>query len=220
MGRQPPVGRTLLDALEEAPKAEQAAAQPGMIYIPGGTFQMGSDNHYPEEAPVHRVAVDGFWIDRTPVTNRQFKEFVKATGYVTVAEQVPDAKDYPGALPHMLYAGSLVFQKSSGPVDLRNPGMWWAFVQGANWRHPLGPKQRPVQEGKPPGRAHRLCRRTGLCALGRQGPADRSRVGICGLRRPGRGRICVGPRVRARRQADGQYLAGRVPAPESADRRL
>ena len=80
-----------------------------MVFIPGGTFRMGSDHHYPEEAPSHRVAVDGFWIDRTPVTNRQFKEFVNATGHVTDAEIVPDPKDYPGALPHMLYAGSLVF---------------------------------------------------------------------------------------------------------------
>ena len=109
-----------------------------MILIPGGTFRMGSDKHYPEEAPVHRVTVDAFWMDRTPVTNGQFKQFVKATGYVTIAEQVPSAKDYPGALPHMLYAGSLVFQKASGPVDLRNPNNWWAFVKGANWRHPLG----------------------------------------------------------------------------------
>ncbi|MGO4837781.1 formylglycine-generating enzyme family protein, partial [Rhizobiaceae sp. 2RAB30] len=79
-----------------------------MAYIPGGTFRMGSDHHYKEEAPSHRASVDGFFIDRMPVTNRQFKEFVRTTGYVTVAEQVPDAKDYPGALPHMLYAGSLV----------------------------------------------------------------------------------------------------------------
>ena len=87
--------------------------------------------HYPEEAPAHRVRVDGFFIDQTPVTNRQFKEFVKATGYVTVAEKVPDAANYPGALPHMLYAGSLVFQKASGPVDLTNPSLWWDFVAGA-----------------------------------------------------------------------------------------
>ena len=85
------------------------AVPAGMIAIPGGTFRMGSDQHYPEEAPVHRVTVDGFWIDRTPVTNRQFKEFVRATGHVTFAEIPPDPKDYPGALPHMLYAGSLVF---------------------------------------------------------------------------------------------------------------
>ncbi|QKK34518.1 formylglycine-generating enzyme family protein (plasmid) [Rhizobium indicum] len=109
-----------------------------MVLIPGGTFRMGSDTHYPEEAPSHRVTVDDFWMDRVPVTNGEFKQFVKATGYVTIAEQVPDARDYPGALPHMLYAGSLVFHRASGPVDLRNPNNWWAFVKGASWRHPLG----------------------------------------------------------------------------------
>jgi sulfatase modifying factor 1 len=80
-----------------------------MVWIPGGTFQMGSNDHYPEEAPAHRVSVDGFSIDRTPVTNRQFKAFVKATGHVTTAQLPPDPKDYPGALPDMIYAGSLVF---------------------------------------------------------------------------------------------------------------
>ncbi|MGA8886125.1 MAG: SUMF1/EgtB/PvdO family nonheme iron enzyme, partial [Pseudolabrys sp.] len=80
-----------------------------MVRIPGGTFRMGSDRHYPEEAPVHHVTVDGFWIDRSPVTNREFRKFVNATNYVTFAEKVPDPKDYPGALPHMLKPGSLVF---------------------------------------------------------------------------------------------------------------
>ena len=89
----------------------------GMVRIDGGTFRMGSDRHYPEEAPVHRVSVDGFWIDRTPVTNRQFKDFVKATGHVTFAEIVPDPKNYPNALPHMIYAGSLVFSPPPGPVE-------------------------------------------------------------------------------------------------------
>ena len=89
-----------------------------MIRIPGGMFRMGSDKHYPEEAPVHRVAVDGFWIDRTPVTNRQFKRFVFATGHKTFAEIPPDPKDYPGALPHMLYAGSLVFMPPT--LDVRS----------------------------------------------------------------------------------------------------
>jgi formylglycine-generating enzyme required for sulfatase activity len=101
---------------------------------------MGSDKHYPEEAPVHRVTVDGFWIDRTPVTNRQFKEFVRATGHVTFAEIPPDPKKYPGALPHMLYAGSLVFTPPNRPVNLRNFGEWWRYLKGANWRHPYGPK--------------------------------------------------------------------------------
>jgi len=78
--------------------APAATPTTDMIRIPGGTFRMGSDRHYPEEAPVHRVAVDGFWIDCTPVTNRQFKEFVKATGHVTFAELTPDPKNYPGIL--------------------------------------------------------------------------------------------------------------------------
>ncbi|MBM6579622.1 formylglycine-generating enzyme family protein [Microvirga sp. BT689] len=112
----------------------------GMIQIAGGTFRMGSEEHYPEEAPVHRVTVGDFWIDRTPVTNRQFREFVQATGHVTVAEKVPDPRDYPGALPHMLKAGSLVFDPPPHPVDLQDWSQWWAFTFGATWRRPYGPK--------------------------------------------------------------------------------
>lgn len=119
---------------------QQSDARNGMIRIPGGTFRMGSDKHYPEEAPVHRVTVDAFWMDRTPVTNRQFKAFVRATGHVTSAQIVPERKDYPGALDHMLYAGSLVFVPPVRPVDLRNWGEWWTFLKGADWRHPYGPK--------------------------------------------------------------------------------
>lgn len=110
----------------------------GMVLIPGGTFQMGSDHHYPEEAPAHRVTVSPFWIDSTPVTNRQFREFVQATGYVTVAELAPDPKEYPGALPHMLKPGSLVFSPPRHPVDLRDWSQWWRFEFGANWRRPRG----------------------------------------------------------------------------------
>src|SRR5580704_18107189 len=90
-----------------------------MVLITGGTFLMGSDHHYPEEAPAHRVTVESFWIDPTPVTNRQFKRFVLATGYKSTAEILPDPKDYPGALPHMLYAGSLVFVRPKSTFDLR-----------------------------------------------------------------------------------------------------
>jgi formylglycine-generating enzyme required for sulfatase activity len=111
-----------------------------MMYIPGGTFRMGSDRHYPEEAPVHRVRVDGFWMDRHPVTNRKFREFVRATGHVTFAEIAPDPKDYPGALPDLLFAGSLVFKKPDHQVDLRNWAEWWTFLKGADWRHPYGPR--------------------------------------------------------------------------------
>ena len=110
----------------------------GMVELPGGTFRMGSDRHYPEEAPVHRVTVGPFWIDRAPATNRQFRQFVEATGYVTVAEIAPDPKDYPGALPQMLKPGSLVFTPPRHPVDLRDWSQWWRFEFGANWRRPNG----------------------------------------------------------------------------------
>lgn len=110
----------------------------GMVFVPGGTFAMGSEKHYPEEAPVHRVTLDSFWIDETPVTNADFRRFVKATGYVTYAEIPPRAEDYPGALPHMLKAGSLVFRPPPGRVDLRDWAQWWEFRFGANWQHPYG----------------------------------------------------------------------------------
>ncbi len=121
------------------------AAQPqdmgcGRVWIPGGTFRMGSERHYPEERPVHRVAIDGFWIDRTPVTNAMFRRFVEATGHVTFAELPPDPAAYPGALPEFLHPGSLVFVKPPGRVDLRDFGNWWRFLLGADWRHPQGPE--------------------------------------------------------------------------------
>ncbi len=119
-------------ALRTRPKA-------GMVFIQGGEFAMGSDHHYVEEKPAHRVKVDGFFMDTAPVTNAEFRRFVKETGHVTFAEIAPDAKDYPGALPHMLRAGSLVFKKSQGPVDLTNWSNWWTFGFGADWRHPYGP---------------------------------------------------------------------------------
>jgi sulfatase modifying factor 1 len=125
-------------AIQRAAIAQQYPGDAEMVLIPGGTFHMGSDRHYPEEAPVHRVTVDPFWIDHTPVTNRQFGDFVGATGHVTTAEIVPDPKDYPGALPHMLYAGSLVFVPPAHPVDMRDWSQWWHFMKGADWRHPNG----------------------------------------------------------------------------------
>src|SRR3984957_16363918 len=99
----------------------------GMLYVSGGTFRMGSDKHYPEEAPVHSVTVDGFWMDRTPVTNRRFREFADSPGYGPLTEIAPRPRDYPGALPHMLKAGSLVFDPPDHPVDLRNFANWWSF---------------------------------------------------------------------------------------------
>jgi formylglycine-generating enzyme len=124
----------------KARRAGGLKAQPKteMVFVPGGEFTMGSDRHYAEENPTHRVKVDGFFIDTTPVTNAEFARFVKETGHVTFAEIAPDPKDYPGALPHMLRAGSLVFVKSQGPVDLTNWSNWWTFGFGADWRHPYG----------------------------------------------------------------------------------
>jgi formylglycine-generating enzyme len=119
---------------------EQCVSHPDMAHIPDGTFRMGSDRHYPEEAPAHRVSIDPFWIDRRPVTNREFRRFVNATGYVTFAEIIPKAEDYPGALPHMLKAGSLVFTPPKHAVDLSDWSQWWSFKFGANWRRPYGPR--------------------------------------------------------------------------------
>src|SRR5262245_10633257 len=110
-----------------------------MVEIPGGTFRMGSDRFYPEERPVREASVDGFWIDRHPVTVAEFRRFVKATGHVTWAELPPEQEDYPDADPEQLVPGSLVFRKTAGPVDLRDFGNWWSWTPGAEWRHPEGP---------------------------------------------------------------------------------
>jgi len=121
-----------------APHAPATATRRDMVWIPGGTFRMGSDHHYPEEAPVHHVTVDGFWIDTTPVTNAQFRAFVEATGYVTWAEIAPDPADYPGAKASMLKAGGLVFTPPKKAVALDDWSQWWRFTFGAQWRRPHG----------------------------------------------------------------------------------
>ncbi len=123
----------------------------GMVWIPGGEFSMGSE--LPSEGvctmatmiavedakPIHRVYVDGFWMDKTVVTNEQFEKFAKATGYKTVAELTPSKEDFPNAPPELLVAGSLVFTPPAEPVKLDNVAQWWSYVPGANWRHPTGP---------------------------------------------------------------------------------
>jgi len=111
----------------------------GMCCIKSGEFLMGSDRFYPEERPSRRVRVSRFWIDRGPVTNREFSLFVNATGYRTLAETVPDAADYPGIHADYANVGSLVFERSEGPVPLGDPSLWWSFCIGADWRHPTGP---------------------------------------------------------------------------------
>ncbi|WP_019972290.1 formylglycine-generating enzyme family protein [Mycobacterium sp. 141] len=109
------------------------------VELPGGAFRMGSTRFYPEEAPVHTVTVASFAIDKYPVTNAQFAEFVAATGYVTVAERPLDPALYPGVAQQDLLPGALVFRPTAGPVNLRDWRQWWDWAPGANWRHPFGP---------------------------------------------------------------------------------
>jgi formylglycine-generating enzyme len=129
MGQQPIVAAGL------------ARADPvkGMVWIPEGRYRMGSNDFYPEERPVRPVHVPGFWIDQRPVTTIDFRRFVKATGYVTIAERAPTAADYPDADPALLVPGSLVFHATLGPVDLSDFRNWWSWIPGADWRHPEGP---------------------------------------------------------------------------------
>jgi formylglycine-generating enzyme required for sulfatase activity len=139
----------------------QAIAPDGMVWIPGGEFSMGArDPENMNDAvgmlatrdsrPIHRVYVDGFWMDRTEVTNEQFAAFVKATGYVTVAERTPRAEDFPGAPPENLVAGSVVFSPPNHPVPLNNHFQWWTYIKSANWKHPLGPDSSIVGKEKFP----------------------------------------------------------------------
>jgi formylglycine-generating enzyme required for sulfatase activity len=135
-------------------------APKGMVWIPGGEFSMGAQNPpnmddvgmkaTVDSRPVHRVYVDGFYMDRTDVTNADFEKFVKSTGYVTVAERKPRADDYPGAPPENLVAGSVVFHPPDHAVELSNHYQWWTYVRGANWRHPLGPDSSIIGKGKYP----------------------------------------------------------------------
>ncbi len=111
----------------------------GMVWIPGGTFAMGSVGFYPEESPVHDASVRGFWMDEDPVTVAEFGRFIAATGYMTVAERAPDPALYPGVAPENLVPGSLVFRRPPGPVPVDDVGRWWSWVPGASWRRPEGP---------------------------------------------------------------------------------
>ncbi|HEX2524047.1 MAG TPA: formylglycine-generating enzyme family protein, partial [Terriglobia bacterium] len=110
-----------------------------MIWIPGGAFWMGSEAGQTDERPVHRVSVEGFWMDKTEVTNEQFARFVQETGYTTTAERRPDPKDFPGVPLENLVAGAIVFAPPPGDVPLDNHYAWWRYQSGANWRQPEGP---------------------------------------------------------------------------------
>lgn len=132
----------------------------GMVWISGGEFSMGAQDPpggdmvgmqaTTDSRPIHRVYVDGFFMDKTDVTNAQFTEFVKATGYITVAEKTPTLEEFPGALPENLYAGGVVFTPPDHPVGLNDHFQWWKYVKGANWRHPSGPNSTIKGKGNYP----------------------------------------------------------------------
>jgi formylglycine-generating enzyme required for sulfatase activity len=127
----------------DASQSREAPGPPpeGMVWIPPGEFWMGSEDESMRDArPIHRVKLEGFWMDRTEVTNAQFARFVRETRYVTVAERKPDPKDYPGVPADKLVAGSIVFTPPAEPVPFDNPLVWWSYVPGADWRHPEGPQ--------------------------------------------------------------------------------
>ena len=139
-----PIAMKIMDAMPIDEPSAMPAPQPDehgeMVWIPGGPFVMGSDRHYPEEAPAHKVTVHGFWMDSHAVTNAEFTRFVDETGYVTLAEKPAKAEDYPGAKPELLEPSSVVFVKPTSIVDMSNAYNWWTYVKGANWRHPRGPE--------------------------------------------------------------------------------
>ncbi len=137
-------------AAQNGRKAKSDGAAPaGMVWIPAGEFEMGSDDRggpmcgggeaVADARPSHRVRLPGFWMDRTEVTNEQFARFVAATGYLTVAERPLDPKEFPGVPPEELVPGSLVFTPTGDPVPLEDYRRWWRYQKGANWRHPDGP---------------------------------------------------------------------------------
>ena len=119
-------------------------------------FPDGLETFYREERPVRAETVPGFWLDRTPVTNAEFSEFVDATGYITLCERPPDPAAYPDADPALLVPGSAVFRRPSGPVSLSDSRAWWEYVPGANWRHPQGPDSSDRRPGRSSGRSRRL----------------------------------------------------------------
>lgn len=145
--------------------ARSRAPAKHMMWVPAGTFAMGSEDFYPEETPIRKVSVDGFWMDEHPVTVAEFRRFVDDTGHVALAELAPSAADYPDADAELLVPGSLVFAPSRGPVDLRDYRNWWNWTPGAFWRRPEGPGSNVGERERHP--------------VGRRGPRRSRRQGVC-----------------------------------------
>ena len=192
----------------------------GMAWVPAGEFAMGSEAFYPEEGPVRPVAVEGFWIDRDPVTVADFRRFVKATGHVTVAERPLDPDDYPDADPELLVPGALVFQPSRGPVDLRDFRNWWDYVPGTTWQRPEGPASDTYTRGRHPVTQVAYEDASAYAAwAGKALPTEAewefaARGGLDGAV------FAWGDEFAPGWPDDGQHLAGRVPVAEPARRRL
>ncbi len=125
-------------------------APEGMVWIPAGTFQMGSEQ-FPDAQPIHKVKLtQGFWMDETEVTNAEFRKFVNETGYQTVAERPLDPADFPGVPEEKLVSGSVVFSPPDKSVSLQNPMEWWSYVPDADWQHPKGPGSSIKGDGQKP----------------------------------------------------------------------
>ena len=206
-------------AAPSSPSGPPGEAPEGMVWVPGGKFWMGSDDpHFADASPIHRVHVDGFWMDRTEVTNAQFARFVQETGYVTVAERKPDPREFPcssAGAAGARFAG-LLPAAAGNARDRRarlveaDPGSVLAPSRGAGQQH-----RRPR---KPSGGSRLLARCGGLCEVGRQTLADRGGMGVRGPRRAGPQTLLLGRRIVDRRQVASQHLAGRVPLREYGKR--
>jgi hypothetical protein len=202
-------------------RSPRTAAPANMVWIASGTFWMGCEGcGMPDALPAHRVSVDGFWMDRTPVTNADFERFVNTTGYVTVAERQPDPKDFPGVPRDKLVPGSAVFHATSHPVPLDNPLQWWRYTARASWRHPEGPGS-GIQDRSDHPVVHIAFEDALAYALwaGKRLPteAEFEFAARGGLDRKS---LCMGQRTDPRRQGRRQYMAGTVPGERSRRGRL
>ena len=199
---------------------DSVAAQEGMASLPGGTFFMGSDEFSPEEQPVREATVGAFAIDRHPVTVAEFRRFVTDTGYVTLAERPPDPALYPDADPDLLVPGSLVFQRTEGPVRLDDVRAWWAYVPGACWTAPEGPGSSTRGRHRHP--VTQIAYEDALAyaqwaVKDLLSEAEWEYAARGGL---GRKRFSVGGRDNGRWADDGQLVAGAFSVAEHARRRL